>query len=858
MALKGITPPRPISYRNLDSSRGLYNVAVKNGLQREADMALAANSGEKTKEYFSGGFISDIFDVLNTFQYGVVGLAKGRSFAEGVKTRQSFTDKDALGDSGIPGIIMGTILDIALDPLTYIAPVTVVKKFPVLSKLGKAGKEAIFGKMVTKTIEEGGDVGKILSKVGEAVEDVAPKIGKVLPEVGQITSKVSQAIPKTYQEFEGGTRVGRYLANKFVYMFGADPVFKNVIERGVANIATSTDIVAGLAKIVGKIEPSTAAKLIERGADNRWTRVPLEKVQTILKPEEFEAVKTLNTKLEDLGKQAVDLKLLSKEQYERGMGEYLKATYTKYELDKSKGLFGFSKAGIPPIKKRKDLTPEQMKELGQINDPAYLLFKSIFDLTKSVENANMMRVLATRFGSRKAMNGFEQIKDTKKWGDLAGMYVPRYMKDYLTEIIEPAADTIGRKLIAGFKYSKVILNPATHARNIISNKILNWWKLGMNPLDPRVMKSDATALSEILKGSGKWINEAKPLGYNVDTFAANELKSLLNSPESMNAIQKAGGKGKSIIKSLGDMYQKEESWAKLSAYIFNRTTKNMNPSDAWKAAESATFNYAQVSPFVRRLRESMFGFPFITFTIKATPVALETAYKAPQRIGVIGKIKNSIEKLSDIEETDRERASEPSWVKDGFYIKLPMKDSKGRSAYFDLTYILPFGDLISGNFFERPLSTKTGLPESYITSLAKKSPFINLVSEIGKNKDFYGNSIWKESDTSEKQLGDLMRHITKSYAPPMVSDQLPGGYNEKGVRQQRGLIGAMARPEDKESQQRTVMQELFRNVGMKVQPIDADIQETYQEWNRKKALQLLLLENGVLSNFNRVYVPKKK
>ena len=101
-----------------------------------------------------------------------------------------------------------------------------------------------------------------------------------------------------------------------------------------------------------------------------------------------------------------------------------------------------------------------------------------------------------------------------------------------------------------------------------------------------------------------------------------------------------------------------------------------------------------------------------------------------------------------------------------------------------------------------------------------------------------------------------MRHLTKVIAPPLVADQIPGGYNEKGVRQQRGIVGALT-PQDKANQQRTLMQELLRNVGAKVQPIDADIQETYQEWNRKKGLQSLLLENSVLNSFTKTYIPKQ-
>ena len=396
------------------------------------------------------------------------------------------------------------------------------------------------------------------------------------------------------------------------------------------------------------------------------------------------------------------------------------------------------------------------------------------------------------------------------------------------------------------------MNPGTHARNIISNTLLNWWKLGMGPWR---LDRYTEALKEI-RNPGKWVEEAKTVGYGLDTFASAEMKNLLDSPE---ALKWGNGLGKSwavVKQKLGDIYQGEENVAKMAAFIHQRKA-GFGIEEAWKAAESATFNYAQVTPFIRKLRESLFGFPFITFTAKATPIVLETALKAPHRIGAIGKIKQGIENLSDIKTTDQERAVEPPWVKDGFYVKLPMKDSEGRSAYFDLTYILPFGDLLAGNFFEKNINRETGIRESLPLSAVKKSPFIALVTELGKNKDFYGNSIWKESDPLEKQTADIMRHLTKTMAPPLIADEIPGGYNSKGVQQQKGIRGALT-PKDKENQQRTVMQELLRNVGAKVQPIDKDIQEGFQEFNKKKQMQALLLENGVLNSTNINYVPKKK
>ena len=560
--------------------------------------------------------------------------------------------------------------------------------------------------------------------------------------------------------------------------------------------------------------------------------------------------------IDELGKEAVDLGLLSKGKFEENIGTYLKSAYTEYEQMASKG-FGVSRVGVKGIKKRVEgLTPEKMKELGQIENPAYLLFKSAFDLAKDVENAKMFKVIAGKFATDVAQEGFTKLPTGVRLGALSGKHIPSHMAEYLTEIINPTTNTLQKQIVANFKFFKVVMNPATHARNIVSNKILNYWKLGMNPLDPRVIKTDAIALKEIAKGTGKWTAEAKPLGYNLSTFASAEMKGLLDSPEAIGFGKKLGGTWAQTKKKLGDIYQGEENFAKLSAYIYQRTVKKLQPEDAWKAAESATFNYAQVTPFVRKLRESMFGMPFITFTVKSTPVAVETFVKNPQRIGVMGKMKQAIENASDLKETERERAAEPPWVREGFYIKLPMKDKEGRSAYFDLTYIMPFGDLISGNFFERSVNMQTGTPEGIAQSGLKKSPFLQLVSELGKNKDFYGNKIWKDTDSPSKQLLDISRHLTKTYAPPVIADQIPGGYNDKGVRQQRGMIGAMTKKE-KENQQRTVMQELLRNVGAKVQPIDADIQESFVEWNQKKALESLLQENGLMNKFDINYIPKK-
>ena len=1057
------------------SADELYKLAEKSGFKKEADRILEAQKGEEINKIFSGGFISDTFDVLNALQYGVTGVLKGKGFMEGVKTRQSFSDKDALGDKGLPGVVAGIGLDILVDPLTYIAPLTILKKVPGLTKVAKAGKEAVFGKMAIKTIKE----------VGEAGAEITPR---------------------TFEIREGGTQAGRYLAEKFNWMFGQDPIYKNTWERSIKNIGTEVENLIQVARKVADLPEATAKKLLRQDDTGRFFRVKIDELKG-LKPEEFSVISKAWQKIDDLGKEAVDIGLLSKEKYEENIGEYIKNAYIEYEQAKGKGIFGFMKLGVKGIKSRKsaeelaggylknldidevkklypnaitetgkislknlsqaeitEIAGKSLKGLGQIDNAAYLLFKGSFDLIKDIENTKLFNQTAKMFGSDVAQEGFKQLpitrrlyttatgkkiemfgeiknlnqklkpflkelehtfkgdnetlsliksltnqltdlsglrseefykffqagekgvktiaekgfktgipdveklpkelfkfvnsikkgekynkfelealynggllerngfksikefvdyakapaakipgkvvettlegdlnkliklqkeiekltpklKDVKdinkrsindsfrfledsiskiraereglfeqidklKLGELSGKFVPENIFNHIQEITEPFKDTLGKKLIAGFKYNKVILNPATHARNVMSNTILNWWKLGLGPWRADIY---AEAVKQAAKG-GKWADEAKTVGYNLNTFASNELRSLLDSGEAKQFLKGLGGTGAKVKNKLADLYQGEENIAKMAAFIFERK-RGLGIEEAWKLAESATFNYAQVTPFIRKLRTSLFGMPFITFSIKSAPIAVETALKHPARISVFGKIKNDIEKAADIKETERERASEPAYIRDNFYIKLPFKDKEGRSAYFDLTYILPFGDLASGGFFQRQIKRETGLKEGVPEAMLSNFPAIQLIKEITKNQDFYGDKIWQESDATDKQLKDLMRHLTKTYLPPLVSDQIPGGYMASGDRRIKGIKGAITT--GGENQQRTLMQEMLRNVGAKIQPVNVDIQEYYQEQNRKKALENLLLEKGQLKEFKKTYIPKK-
>ena len=784
--------------QDLTSAVGLQTTAEKVGLGEEAEKILS-QKGEKPDQIFSGGFIQDTFDTLNLLQHGVTGLIQGKGFAQGVKTKASFAEKGeaGLGDLGIPGTIAGIALDIAVDPLTYLGGLGVLKR---------------------------------------ATTGVAKGI--------QVTGKViAEKIPLA-------EKAGNQLGKMFIYRFGQDPIYKKLAERSIKNAGVGVQNVLDIARPITKLDSVTQKTIAEARKAGQLESLPTELL---------EKAKPAFDELDRLGKEAVEVGLLKPEVYAENVGKYIARLYRTKEapegiIGKIKGVFEAKpkRIDLSRFKKRTDIPEEVREAMGEILEAGYPTAKALVQLTRSVENAKFFNEVATKWGSDIVEEGMSKLPDVKTLGTLSGKAVPTPIFDDIQEIIrtKTPSEKVLSQVVGGFKFGKVILNPATHARNVMSNFILN----NFEGLSPARLDVYARAAKSLVK-KDELYQEAKQAGLGLDTFASNELKDILAGVE-------GGIKGnlKSLANKVASIYQKEEEFAKMAQYIFQRG-KGLSPEDAYKIAERATFNYSQVTPFIRRVRESIFGLPFVTFTYKVTPQVAKTLATKPTKISNIGKIKNDIEKQADLTELTAERETEPSWIRDGFFVKLPIKDKEGRSAYLDLTYILPFGDLISGQLVQRDIERETGLKESIPEAALSKSPFLNVIKELAKNQDFFGNKIFRESDDVEDQLGDVFRHLIKTYSPPTLSDQVPGGYrkgDERRPAQWQKLFAPDTGTEAGRTQSRTLAQELLKQVGIKIQPVDLETQAFFAEQEKEKALGTLLREEGVTAEFTRPFILKEK
>ena len=249
---------------NKETSGSLYNLAKQQGLQEDADNLLK-QKGEDFEKIFSGGWISDTFEVVNMLDYGVGGMLEGKSFEEGVKNRESFADEDALGQYGLAGIIAGTILDIAVDPLTYIAPATALSKIGKVTGLEKPVKAGL-----------------------------------------TIASKTTPA---------------KWLGEKFVYGFGKDKAYIDLAERTSTSIIKNDNAIKEIVDGVINIPKEKATILLKTDDSGRFTRNSLDEIKNSGKfdEKEFANIEKSWNKLDNLSKEAAELGLIDSKKVEEGL-----------------------------------------------------------------------------------------------------------------------------------------------------------------------------------------------------------------------------------------------------------------------------------------------------------------------------------------------------------------------------------------------------------------------------------------------------------------------------------------------------------------------------------------------------------
>lgn len=803
----------------------------------------------------SGGLLSDIGDILNTPQYAATSLISGqKSVGQGVKER--FSPSQAMK---IEGTVPGIAADVLLDPLNLAAGIGLVgkgakalgyvDKAADLARISKLGTLKIAGKGIEKLF--GTTAAKIGQKISGVARNVLEPLAKSEKSIDTATDivkgagKVAENIPEAQKVVKPlGQLAKEAIENKF-------PVFTPIIKKAESLMETLPErYLSEKDVLVGRIGGREAKALeIGKTLTQGLTKAEQNIVGKLINGEKIADASEKLTSIAALGRRSIDS--LSNELAQelakggfgadraemadvilKNIGVYAPKEYLKFALNptsfadlmlrgkKSKLITTF-------LKKRKDLSPEAIEALGGLAPIGYSTAKRMGQVGRSIETSKFFRFVDKAFASVKKVEGYTRLSDSEKLGVLANKYVPKMIADDINYISKVSPNTLYQKLLGMWKMGKVILNPATQARNFMSNLIL--MDLGDFPvLSPNGIKYFRDAIEAYTK-KGELFKQAQRVGLFRGTYFGSEVKQLLEAfdevPETTSLLKKGLGVFSNLpqkgMKGMQNLYSTIEETSKLAMFKW-RLSQGDNAVDAARYAKKWLFDYENVPDVIKKVRNMPFGFPFITFAYKATPRIAETILTKPTKFTKYGKIFKNVEEMQPGKRAE-EQGILPDYIKGGQYVRLPFQDKEGNSLYFDMNYILPWGMFGQTN---NELIPGLSWPSDPLTTIVQ--------GMTSGTNPFTQMPIWKETDTSDEKRIKVGNFVYQTLMPP-IAPEIPltgikGGYSYEKVK--NALFGKPDRYGTLKKLPATMLDVGF---GLKTVPIspEREIPKRVGEYNRR-------------------------
>lgn len=362
----------------------------------------------------------------------------------------------------------------------------------------------------------------------------------------------------------------------------------------------------------------------------------------------------------------------------------------------------------------------------------------------------------------------------------------------LQDIPKIAQKNFAKWFMTPWKTGKIILRPATHFRNIVSNTILNdWGGLSFYRVDVY-----AKALREMARKGKTWkeFQRLTGAGGTFSTAEASQLEKGLRYGSNM--FDNALGIFDRVVAPARNWYNAEEQLFKLAKYIHN-LDKGLGTREAALDAMKWTFNYNEVTRATAFVRGHLA--PFFTWQSKVIPLMSEVAVQNPWRLGKWWVMYELLQNhaLQEVGMNDHEwdlfEKILPEYIQEGQFLLLPWRDDEDRLQLLNLTYMIPgFGDLSelaahpAGELLGNPLYTMAG------TLLTKTK--------------WSGAPLYYDWEQPGTKASKVFSYVWEQLMPPIA----PGGvdWNKmwETLSEQEGAP--------------TLEQQMASNLGFKIVPID--------------------------------------
>jgi len=635
--------------------------------------------------------------------------------------------------------------------------------------------------------------------------------------------------------------IKRILGKAFKYRYEQPPTYARAAEKATLKRVLGGEEATKVAKVLSTTRAGKTLSPSQQKYVGRLFRGEVAVTPKLLaKPQfrEYQAVAKEGRAIMDrwsqeLVKSGIPSKQATKV-IEENIGRYMPRMFAPRLLERG---VGFPRKPLrlrlAGLKHRKNLSESVLKKLEVIKEPALPTAIRVRELATTSANAELFNTVARNpnWAANTNITGrMVQMPNTVSMGALKGKWVIPEIGNDINGLVVARSQAlkIYDKALSAWKFGKVVLNPATHARNIMSNTMLLDMS-GVNHLRqaqllPRVIR-DYTS-------KGKFYQEAKAQGLLGTEFYRVEASQFLNSYNLTPAdthLSRIMNVLKVPFRKAGETYQFEEQLAKMIKFTDMRL-KGAGATLAAKEGEKWLFNYQKIPKFIEWGRR--FGSPFVTFSYKAIPRVAETAVNNPLKLYKYYAFANAFNNASakqiglTEEEMERERRYMPEWMKTKIpgmptQLLMPAKDEYGRTQYLNLEYILPVG--------MAPEIAERGIMRGLITN-----PALTAFTEIKSNRDFRGKEIYSETDTAKERnfkiAEYLYRQAMPSFAPGLP--RIKGGYSWEKLKaslEKRGdYLGRVRSPEQ-------VMLDIF--AGLKIQPVSVREGVRFESYKKQSDIQ---------------------
>jgi len=492
--------------------------------------------------------------------------------------------------------------------------------------------------------------------------------------------------------------------------------------------------------------------------------------------------------------------------------------------------------GTSILKQRIDIPSEIRALMGEYTDPALNYARSVQKISALVANQQFLNKMkeagegvfffnerTDEFNTQIAAEGSDTMNP------LNGMYTTPEIAEAMNNspIVSVSGPLSGLydvwlKAVGSVKYSKTILSPATHAKNVIGNLFFMSYNGYTNPKDYfnslQVLYNDFRGLSD--KDLRQKLDEYIRAGIINQSATLGEIKAMFRSEGQIEDILikrmndpklSPVSKIKKKIKKVGDfaqnLYQAEDDFFKIISYenekrryadaFFNKSFDSLNDAERKEVLDYITEITKNILPNYSRIGELgqfMKAFPvagtFISFQIEAMRTAyniIDLTFKElkdprTRSIGVkrltgilatIG-VKSAILSLfgvADEEEQEAARITLPPWAKNANIIITEMKNDGLKYINFSASDPHGFLDkaLIGYMKGENIYESMGAAVDEIVGPFYKKDILFNALTNITANQDDYGREIFNETDTPNEVTDKIMSRLWKVFEPGAVT-----------------------------------------------------------------------------------------